>query len=181
MLAGRILPPIHPRSQSPPLATFYNIPRRYARSNMQVFDNATPQSSMDNLKSSRPVRKGTRPYELRSSPTSNPLQRLENELPSPASSTASAKNNRKRSQEYFGNTESGNLSDPENLRGPDSASSSPGEHVCLCQPEPKIPRPRNGEPALFFIFNSAIADSVLTQQRTRTSILCLRTCFGGRG
>ena len=181
MLAGRILPPIHPRSQSPPLATFYNIPRRYARSSMQAFDDAPSQFSMDSLKSSRPVRTGNRPYELRSSPTSNPIQRLENELPSPVSSTASAKNSRKRSQDYYNNADPGSLSDPENLRGPDSASSSPGEHVCLCQPEPKIPRPRNGKSALFFIFNSAIADSVLTQRRTKASLLCLRTCIGGRG
>jgi hypothetical protein len=36
-----------------------------------------------------------------------------------------------------------------------SASTPPGEvlsgHFCLCQPQPKIPRPRNGEFALFFI------------------------------
>ena len=159
MLASRILPPIHP-PPSPPLATFSHTPRRYAKSNMQAVENASSPLSMDEVKSSRSLRKGNRFYELRSSPTSNPTQRLDNELPSPASSTASGKHNNKRSQDDLNGVEQGNLSDLENSRAPgSSASSSPGEHVCLCQPEPKIPRPRNGKPAILFV-----AQSDVTQQ-----------------
>lgn len=170
MLASRILPPIHP--PSPPLATFSHTPRRYARSNMQaVVENITSPLSMDDVKSSRSLRKGHRPYELRSSPTSNPTQRLDNELPSPVSSTASARHGKKRSQDDINGTEQGNLSDPENFKAPgSSASSSPGEHVCLCQPEPKIPRPRNGKPAILFVahgFHGRFGcDSAMNKERS---------------
>lgn len=186
MLAGRVLPPIHPRPSSPPLATFYNIPRRYARSNMQAVENASPHLLLDDLKPSRPVRKTNRSYELRSSPTSNPVRKVESELPSPVSSIASTKHTKKRSQDDFNGAVPGDLSDPEHSRASASASSSPGEHVCLCQPEPKIPRPRNGKPV--FLYRrlrlwrfASIARSDVTMIRTKKDALCLRTCTGRTG
>ncbi|OAG05303.1 uncharacterized protein CC84DRAFT_1094566 [Paraphaeosphaeria sporulosa] len=146
MLASRVLPPIHPRPSSPPLATFYNIPRRYARSNMQAIEHTPSHSLMDDVKPVRSLRKTKRSYECRSAPTSDPAQKADMELPSPASSNASLAHGNKRSaasRDVGNGVDSGELSDPENSRGTRSASSSPGEHVCLCQPEPKIPRPRN--------------------------------------
>jgi hypothetical protein len=154
MLAGRVLPPIHPRSSSPPLATFYNIPRRYARSNMQVIENTQSHPSMNDVKPVRAVRKESKAYERRSAPTSDSAQKADIDLPSPASSVASLVRGNKRSsasQDDVSGVDSGDLSDPEHSRGPGSTSSSPGEHVCLCQPEPKIPRPRNGTSNVLFV------------------------------
>ncbi|KAF2446724.1 hypothetical protein P171DRAFT_238165 [Karstenula rhodostoma CBS 690.94] len=143
MLAGRVLPPIHPRSFSPPLATFYNIPRRYARLNMQAVENTPSHSSMDDMKHERSMRKTNKSYERRSAPTSDPAQKADIELPSPASSNASLAQGKKRSAASQDDVDGADLGELEHSRGTESASSSPGEHVCLCQPEPKIPRPRN--------------------------------------
>ena len=151
MLAGRVLPPIHPRPSSPPLATFYNIPRRYARSNMQAIENIPSHPSMDDGKSTRSLRKTNKTYERRSAPTSDPAQKADIELPSPALSNASLAHGKKRGAASQDDAESGDLSDPENPGVTGSASSSPGEHVCLCQPEPKIPRPRNGKCDVLFV------------------------------
>lgn len=153
MLAGRVLPPIHPRPPSPPLATFYNIPRRYARSNMQAIDNISSHPSTEVVKSARPLRKTNKTQERRSAPTSDPAQKADIELPSPALSNASLVHGKKRSAASLDDNgaDAGDLSDPENSRGTGSASSSPGEHVCLCQPEPKIPRPRNGKSDVLFV------------------------------
>ncbi|KAL5114851.1 slightly ste11-like protein [Pleosporales sp. CAS-2024a] len=87
MLASRVLPPIvRPSSPSPPspVATFFNVPRRYVRSNMQVGD--TPQvSPIDDVKRSRSLRKSNRLHDTKATPTSSPVHRAKDgEIPSAA-------------------------------------------------------------------------------------------------
>lgn len=153
MLASRTLPPIvRPSSPPPatPVATFFHVPRRYVRSSMQVGDTLT-DSPTDDVKPSSSLRKSSRLHDVRSAPTSSPMLRTDrDDLASsgPVSSRSTRKriasleetNNDEEAPEYHNST---------NLRSPQSATSAgSGEyspHVCLCQPEPKIPRPRNGE------------------------------------
>ena len=157
MLASRVLPPIA-RSSPPlpptPVATFFNIPRRYVRSNMQVGDNPS-DAPMDDGKPSRSLRKSSRITDSRSAPTSSPVERAKQaELQSPT--VTSPRSSKKwlaplvevvETQEA---DEQGSLPDD---RAPPSATSTGSPdfsgHVCLCQPEPKIPRPRNGKPDFF--------------------------------
>jgi hypothetical protein len=154
MLASRVLPPII-RPSSPPLpspvATFFNVPRRYVRSNMQVGD--SPSASMiEDAKRSRNLRKSNRIHDVRPVPTSSPLQRTkEEEFPSPSLNSPRSTKKRLAPLEEVITGEELDTSSPTELRSPRSATSNgSGElspHVCLCQPEPKIPRPRNGESA----------------------------------
>jgi hypothetical protein len=155
MLASRVLPPIVRPSPPPPgpVATFFHVPRRYVRSNMQVGD--TPSSSpIDDVKRSRNLRKSNRIHDAKSTPTSSPMQRTkEEELPSPAAISPRSTKKRLASLEEEGTgEESIDTGSPTDVRSPSSAtfngSGEPSQHVCLCQPEPKIPRPRNGKPPL---------------------------------
>lgn len=169
MLASRVLPPIvrppSPPSQAP-VATFFNVPRRYVRSNMQVGD--TPLSpATDDAKSSRSLRKSSRLHDTRPSPSSGP-QTKDEESPSPiVDSPQSAKKRLATVEEEVVNGEesvhrnnaTGINSPPVTPATNGSGESSP--HVCLCQPEPKIPRPRNG--------------------KSFGPILCLRTCYFQKG
>ena len=153
MLASRVLPPIiRPSSPQPPtpVATFFHVPRRYIRSNMQVGDSLS-NYPIEDVKHSRSLRKSSRIHDARSTPTSSPMQRTkEEELLSPA--LTSPRSTRKRLstlEEAMNREESFNLNSPTDIRSPHSVTSAgSGEvspHVCLCQPEPKIPRPRNGK------------------------------------
>ncbi|KAL5398804.1 hypothetical protein PMIN06_008433 [Paraphaeosphaeria minitans] len=114
---------------------------------MQAIESTPSHTPMDDdVKPVRSLRTTNKSYERRSAPTSDPAQKADVELPSPALSNASLARGSKRSatsQDHVNGVDSGELSDPEHSRGTGSASSSPREHVCLCQPEPKIPRPRN--------------------------------------
>lgn len=157
MLAGRLLPPIvrpsssRPSSPTPqsPVATFFNVPRRYVRSSMQVGD-TSPTSSTDDVKRSRSLRKSNRIHDSKSGPTSSPLQRTKGEkLPSPAADSPRSTKKRSTHLEETINGDESETTSPTEMRSPHSAmskgSGEPSPHVCLCQPEPKIPRPRNGE------------------------------------
>ncbi|KAF2257241.1 hypothetical protein BU26DRAFT_39295 [Trematosphaeria pertusa] len=149
MLASRVLPPIlrTPPPPAPPVATFFNIPRRYVKSNMQVGDNAS-RSPTEDVQSPRTLRKSSRIHELRSASTSSPVQRTkEQELPSSDSSSPTSGKKRVASYDEVNGAETVDGDSPTDPRPPPSASSTgSGElsgSVCLCQPEPKIPRPRN--------------------------------------
>lgn len=153
MLAGRVLPPIVlPPSPTPPVpvATFFNVPRRYVKSTMQV-GNSSSITTNEDVKPSRNLRKSSRIVDARSGPTFNPLQRTqEDDVRSPT--VTSSRTTRKRLaslEEVVNGEELVDNSSPTDLQSPRSAiSTGSGEfslHVCLCQPEPKIPRPRNGE------------------------------------
>jgi hypothetical protein len=153
MLANCVLPPIvRPPSPPPlsPVATFFNVPRRYVRSNMQVGD-TTSTSSLDDVRRSRNLRKSNRIHEAKSTPTSSPLQRTKEEnLPSPGLTSPQSTKKRLAPLEEAVNGEDGiDANSPTDLRSPRSPiSNGSGDlspHVCLCQPEPKIPRPRNGK------------------------------------
>lgn len=154
MLASRVLPPIV-RSPPPlpqaPVATFFNVPRRYVKSNMQVGDNST-QSSLDDAKPSRGLRKSSRIHESRSTPTSSPIERTKREElpPSPALTSPRSSKKRLASMEGLVNDDgsSENACLDEDKPPPSATSTGSSDfssHVCLCLPEPKIPRPRNGE------------------------------------
>lgn len=154
MLASCVLPPIRSSSPPPPpVATFFSVPRRYIKSNMQVGDDNL-QSPAEDGKPSRNLRKSTRTQIPRSAPNSSPVRRTkEEEQPTPTSPRAASKRNTSlepdNHAEKFVESES-----PTDVKTPASAvSTGSGDlspHVCLCQPEPKIPRPRNGESHMSF-------------------------------
>ncbi|KAF2036037.1 hypothetical protein EK21DRAFT_96032 [Setomelanomma holmii] len=106
-------------------------------------------SPTDDVKPSRNLRKSSRIHDSRSTPISNPVQRTkEEDLPSPSVTSPRSTRNRVASLDETINghdiVETNSLIES---RSPQSATSTgSGEvspHVCLCQPEPKIPRPRN--------------------------------------
>lgn len=159
MLASRTLPPIvRPASPPPPtpVATFFNVSRRYIKSSMQVGDTLT-DSLIDDVKPTRSLRKSSRIHDVRYAPTSNPMPHAKGEdLPSPG--LATSRNARKRVAslgEIAGDEKVTEYPNSASLRSPQSATSvGSGEsspHVCLCQPGPKIPRPRNGESSSPFL------------------------------
>ena len=159
MLASRVLPPIvrtSPLSSQPPVAIFFHMHRRYVKSNMQVGDDS-PVSPTDDAKPLRSLRKSSRIHETRSAPTSNPTAEgssKEEQPISPASS--SPRTTRKRIASLIEVHEREDCNSPIDDMPPPSATSATAVgspdfsgHVCLCQPEPKIPRPRNGESMTF--------------------------------
>ncbi|KAF2654083.1 hypothetical protein K491DRAFT_717491 [Lophiostoma macrostomum CBS 122681] len=152
MLANRIvLPPIVPRSPfPPPVATFYHIPRRYVKSNMQVGSDASG-SRMEDVRPSHYLRKSNRISDLRPGGMPTPTLQTRGLRGSPPTSAPSSpqvigKRTAPVDDELNGG-ESARAESPAGSKPPGSASSTgSGElsgHVCLCQPEPKIPRPRN--------------------------------------
>ncbi|KAH4225989.1 hypothetical protein HBI06_111250 [Parastagonospora nodorum] len=149
MLASRVLPPIvrpPPPPPPSPVATFFHVPRRYVRSNMQVGD--TPQnSSIDDVKRSRNLRKSNRIHDAKPTPTSSPV-RAKEEPPSPTlTSPRSARQRLAPLEDTMNGEDQVGINSPTDIRSPPSATSTGSgelpQHVCLCQPEPKIPRPRN--------------------------------------
>ncbi|KAF2848836.1 hypothetical protein T440DRAFT_400371 [Plenodomus tracheiphilus IPT5] len=153
MLASRVLPPII-RSTPPypppaPVATFFNVPRRYVKSNMQVGDSASASPS-DDAKPSRSVRKSSRIHDSRSAPTSSPIERTKREELSASPAGTSQRSTKKRLASLEGEVNGDEIdeaSSPVDDKPPPSATSTGSgdfsNHVCLCLPEPKIPRPRN--------------------------------------
>ncbi|KAL6711354.1 slightly ste11-like protein [Coniothyrium glycines] len=150
MLASRVLPPIsRPSASLPPtpVATFFNVPRRYVKSNMQVSDNPST-FPMNDAKPTRSLRKSSRITDTRSTPTSSPAEQTKQaELPTHDPNLAHS--GRKRLSTLMETTNSFEVDEasPADERAPPSAASTASSdfagHVCLCQPEPKIPRPRN--------------------------------------
>lgn len=152
MLASLVVPPFE-RSLSPhlqaPVATFFNIPRRYVRSNMQIGDTPS-RSPPDDTKPARRLRKSTRLHDARSTPTSNPYTKEEDHSSPTMTSPQLAKKRLATLQEVingedavYNNSSSMDLQSPQSATSNASGDLSP--QVCLCQPEPKIPRPRNGK------------------------------------
>lgn len=183
MLASRVLPPIlrsPPPPSVPPVATFFNVPRRYVKSNMQVGDNASPRPTAEKAESPGTLRKSNRIHELRSTSGTSPIQRTTDELPSPDPS--SPRTSKKRVASFDGGingTASNEGDSPVDSRAlPSASSTGSGElsgHVCLCQPEPKIPRPRNGE-SEYFLYprHRHTRPWDMTPRRTKNPTLCLR-------
>jgi hypothetical protein len=153
MLASRVLPPIirtSPPSPLLPVATFLNVPRRYIRSTMQT-EQISPPSLMDDTKPSRNLRKSNRIQETRSASISDATTEQNHEEEPMSASASSPRIAKKRLTSLVEASESEESGSPTDEKPPPSAAStttgSPDfvGHVCLCQPEPKIPRPRNGE------------------------------------
>ncbi|KAF1835982.1 hypothetical protein BDW02DRAFT_578284 [Decorospora gaudefroyi] len=149
MLASRVLPPIvrtsPPLPPPTPVAVFFNVPRRYVKSSMHVGDKS-PESPLDDAKPARSLRKSSRINESRAAPTSNPAERVQKEEP-PSTAVTSPRTTRKRLSSLVEIPEREDFGSPTEERAPPSATSAGSPdfsgHVCLCQPEPKIPRPRN--------------------------------------
>lgn len=180
MLASRVLPPIvqsSPPFSPAPVATFFNVPRRYVKSNMRVGDNAQ-QSTKASAMSLRNSKKSNMSHDPRAFPTSIPAE-LAKQEPTSSPTLSSPRITRKRAAPY-----SEFIDQEDAIEGgspvdtPKSAISTDSpehpSHVCLCQPEPKIPRPRNGESqiSLFSILVSPIWQCDLAEHRN--SRLCLR-------
>ena len=168
MLTSLVLPPLLPASP-PPVATFFNIPRRYVKSNMQI-GNDTSHSPMD-VDFGRQLRKSSRILEARTTPTLSPVQHTKEEAP------------RKRIASFdVGVNGAGSVDgdSPTDSRVPTGApSAGSGElsgHVCLCQPEPKIPRPRNGK-SIFSVYPRNRLPEPSPSTRTKKLVfVCDRPC-----
>lgn len=70
----------------------------------------------------------------------------------PSTESISSRLSRKRAPTEI-NKENNHLSDPEDVDSSGVQAEAP-THVCLCQPEPRIPRPRNGKEASSFCFEN---------------------------
>lgn len=122
---------------------------------MQVGD-TSPVSPMDESKPSRNLRKSSRINETLPTSTSSPTaQRTKKDEPQVSPAMSSPRATRKRPSPLIEIDGVDDLVSPTDDKPPPSASSvtaggSPdfSGHVCLCQPEPKIPRPRNGKSML---------------------------------
>jgi hypothetical protein len=143
--------------------------------------NNAPDHEMEGVNTSPRQRKSSR-ISGKSTAASSDLARNSRDAQAPSSALSSPKVARKRTSSSeddpnsMGSDHEGSLVDSKPPHG--TTSIIPGElsgHICLCQPEPKIPRPRNGEFALFFI--SGI-NSLKRRMSLRTKqMLCLRTCI----
>ncbi|KAF1852140.1 uncharacterized protein K460DRAFT_271563 [Cucurbitaria berberidis CBS 394.84] len=113
---------------------------------MQVGDDS-PTTPMDDARPSRNLRKSGRTQDARSTSVSSPAERTKREeLPSPALTSPRITRKRLASVvEVVDGEDSVENDSP--IDAPPSATSTGSldfaGHVCLCQPEPKIPRPRN--------------------------------------
>jgi hypothetical protein len=153
MLASRMLqpvvqssPPLHPL----PIAIFFSVPRRYIKSTMRV-QQASSQSPIDDSKSSHNLRKSSRIQETRSTLTIDSTTKLNHKEEPMSADGSSAQSTRRRPSSLMEISEGEESASPTDEKPPASATSATARspdfagHVCLCQPEPKIPRPRNGE------------------------------------
>lgn len=159
-MASCVLPPIRsPSPPPPPVVTFFSVPRRYVKSNMQVGDDSL-QPPAEDSKSARNLRKSTRIQIPKSAPTTSDVRRLkEEEQPTPTSPGVARKRNS--SLDSDDNAEESVKNDsPTEIKTPASAGSTRSgdlsPHVCLCQPEPKIPRPRNGESLILCLLSQRL-------------------------
>jgi hypothetical protein len=130
---------------------------------MQVGDNSS-QSPTDDAKPSRSLRKSSRINEGRPAPTLNLAERIQKEEP-PSPAVSSPRNTRKRLSSLVEVGEQEESGSPVEERPPPSATSAGSPdysgHVCLCQPEPKIPRPRNGESDASLLLNTSFLNRVV--------------------
>jgi hypothetical protein len=160
MLANRYLPPPVSRLVPLPVATFYNIPRRYNRLSMSA---TTSITTMEDVHSTRTLRKGSR---MTNSQPTSPVEAKEQSLPLPVPVSPRAAPKRDSSFDVEVNGEElARKSSVDAKDLPSASSTGSGElpsHVCLCQPEPKVPRPRNGksESIIFFV----IPDSYMRER-----------------
>lgn len=149
-MASCVLPPIRSSPPPPlPVVTFFSVPRRYVKSNMQVGDNNLQPPTEDGKTAGRNLRKSTRIQIPKSTPDRSPNQSTkEEEEPTPSSPRGVEKRTPSQETEDFAERSVESAS-PADVKTPASAGSTGSgdlsPHVCLCQPEPKIPRPRNGE------------------------------------
>lgn len=161
MLASQTLPPISLRPPSP-IVTFINIFRRYTKSTMQVTEHGSDDRREDGtpVSPSQRLRKRTRINDTRDrvSSLSSPAGR-QLKSQGPTSDPSSPRSTRKRATSALDTSivrREINIADsPTDLNPSHSAvSNASGEwsgQICICQPEPKIPRPRNGELSLSVI------------------------------
>jgi len=187
MLASRVLPPIFPASPPPPdlpVATFFNIPRRYIKSTAHMGDNPANAQKRDS-KSRQLLQKSNEVIESRSISTSHQTRTTNEGLPSPDPSLPSPVSGRKRIAHFRDrpiDRDTGHVENPVDSQLRLSVSSAgSGElstHICLCQPEPKIPRPRNGkcDRALYLSRRLSQSPEVIRWQ-TKQCALCLQVCI----
>lgn len=155
-MSSCVLPPIRTSSPPPsPVVTFFSVPRRYVKSNMQVSNDDLPPPS-EGGNTGRTLRKSTRIQIPKSAPYTSPVQRTkEEEQPTLFSPQIARKRNPSLGTDD-GAEETVESETPTGVRTPASAGSTGSgdysPHVCLCQPEPKIPRPRNGESHFLFVY-----------------------------
>lgn len=154
MLASRTLPPLFrspPPPPPPPVVTFYNIPRRYERSARTTMTDISEQAVVRDDKPARYTRGANRSYTPRSMLSPRAAQHSTNMgPPSPAQLSPGRILTRKRAQSLVDELDvdsrsSGDESFVDSRNGQTAPSGNLPDHVCLCQPEPKIPRPRNGK------------------------------------
>ncbi|KAF2994055.1 hypothetical protein E8E13_001668 [Curvularia kusanoi] len=113
---------------------------------MQVGDDDLPPST-EGGNAGRNLRKSTRIQIPKSAPNSSPVQRIEEEEQPTLSSPQSARKPNPPLGTEVTIGDSVESDSPTEVKTPASVGSTGSgdlsPHVCLCQPEPKIPRPRN--------------------------------------
>lgn len=158
-MASCVLPPIRISIPPPlPVVTFFSVPRRYVKSNMQVGDDSS-QPLGEASRSGRNLRKSTRIQIPRSAPDTSDVQCTEEEQPTPTSPRAHRRRNSSLDSDE-NVEESVKIERPSEVKIPAGVRpTGPGDlspHVCLCQPEPKIPRPRNGESIILCLLSQRL-------------------------
>ncbi|USP80924.1 hormone-sensitive lipase [Curvularia clavata] len=109
----------------------------------------SPQSPIDDAKPSHNLRKSSRIQETRSTLMIDSATELNHKEESMLAGASSVRSTRRRPSSLVEISEGEESASPTDEKPPASATStiaaSPdfAGHVCLCQPEPKIPRPRN--------------------------------------
>ncbi|KAF2749051.1 hypothetical protein M011DRAFT_323837 [Sporormia fimetaria CBS 119925] len=152
MLASRTLPPIaslaspRPDHHPPPLAanqsvvSFTYVPRQYTKTKMRTASG----SLVEETQLSPRLRKSTRVNDFRASGAPSPVDRIKNE--GPTSAPLSPRSSRKRAAPLATGLNGVDFEDadsPVDSRHPYSATGDIPGQMCMCLPEPKIPRPRN--------------------------------------
>lgn len=156
------LPPLH----ALPIATFFSVPRRYIKSTMRV-QPASSQSPTDDAKPLHNLRKSSRIHETRSILTTDSTTELNHKEELMSAGTSSVRSTRRRRSSLMDISEGEEPASPTDKKPPASVTSitaaSPdfAGHVCLCQPEPKIPRPRNGEFEHFLCLQGGLFSNIV--------------------
>lgn len=176
MLATRVLPPILRSPPSQPASPgYYNLPRIHEQSLIASMGDGVPQADHDmDTKRGRTLRKSTRSSMTRSTSSPSPIHRQKTAASaSPQASPVRITRKRAASLTYPPERRSPEVESPPSTKNsysaPSTGSGDMSGHVCLCQPEPKIPRPRNGRSdpsSLFLILHISVSPLFLRQRRS---------------
>lgn len=180
MLTSRVLPPILQLHATPQLITSTSRRDEIAQEPRMSTDGHWKNSEKGEKRATSPCRP-SKTMLTRSVSSASPARQSKG-TPSLSSQTSPARITRKRAASLLDTADSKaraeEHSPPSSRESNGVPSVGPGEfaeHVCLCQPEPKIPRPRNGEPLFNFLCPLATdcnGDTFVHYYRQRHVFIC---------